>query len=133
MKDDKLNESQIARLAPMERYFGMVIRSGYCSPVPGEEEQKTMKDIWTELTGNVYPFSRGCSNCLFNLIHDMGQLYYAATGIDPFDVPKIVKPSPVAARKAPKNDETLSGGNTAQPKAKKPQNATKGTSKAKKQ
>lgn len=90
-----LNEEQLQRLAAYERYFGMAIRSGFCS-APPTEAIDTLQQVWAELTGKTYPVTRGCSVCIFNLIRDMGQLYYTATGKDPYDTARVVKKSPVS-------------------------------------
>lgn len=103
----QLSAEQIAQLAPFEQYFGPAIRSGYSS-YPGEANLQTMRNVWADLTGQPYPYHPGCSTCIFNIVKDMGLLYYAATGKDPYDVKKKVivykepqpKPAP-ATKKTP--------------------------------
>lgn len=73
----QLSEKQLNNLEPLERYFGTAIRSGYCS-YPGEANIELMRSTWAELTNQVYPFRAGCATCIFNLIRDLGTLYFAA-------------------------------------------------------
>lgn len=103
----QLTKEQIARLEPYEKYFGTAIRSGYCS-FPGEPALRVMRDVWAELTGQTYPYSPGCSTCIFNVVKDMGLLYYAAVGKDAWDEvkPKAAPVStPDAAALAAKRSE----------------------------
>ena len=72
----ELNLAQLNRLKPYVEYFRIAIRSGYCS-YPGPKAVNTMRDIWVELTGNTYPMNPSCSTCIFNLIRDMGTMYFA--------------------------------------------------------
>ena len=103
----QLTQAQIDRLQPYEKYFGTAIRSGYCS-FPGEAALKVMRDVWLELTGQTYPYNPGCSTCIFNVVKDMGLLYYAATGKDAWDdVRKKPAPEEEGAQQddAPANEE----------------------------
>lgn len=72
----ELNLAQLNRLRPYVSYFRIAIRSGYCS-YPGPKAVDTMREIWLELTGSNYPMNPSCSTCIFNLIRDMGTLYFA--------------------------------------------------------
>lgn len=135
-----MNEAQLEVLAPYEKYFGTAIRSGYAQH-PGTAAVETMRGIWRELTGRDYPVNMGCTNCLMNLLRDVGTLYFAAKDIDPYAIAHAVvktypkRPAPVAAAKAennPADGGKPSEGTTTPPKAKKPQNAAKKGKNAKK-
>ena len=107
----QLTPEQVALLAPYEKHFGTAIRAGYCN-YPGEQAIQTMRDVWAELTGTRYPYSAGCGFCLMNLVRDMGNLYYAASGRKPEDTapsrtivlnkPAEAAPAAVEAKEAPK-------------------------------
>lgn len=102
MSKDKLTAKQVQLLEPYENYFVTAIRSGYCS-YPGEAGLKLFRDIWAELTGQVYPFRAGCSDCIMNLVRDMGTLYFAERPErNPFFVrPEVTKepaPKPAPAK-----------------------------------
>lgn len=99
----QLNEDQIKALAPYESHFATAIRAGFAS-YPGEQAISKMRDIWTELTGSVYPMNASCSWCLMNLMRDLGQLYFAAVGKDPDNLVKkrtVVINRPAPAISAP--------------------------------
>ena len=80
----ELTKEQIERLAKYEEYFGCAVRSGYCSH-PGEHAMEEMRAVWAELTGKTYPYNASCSTCMFNVVKDMGLLYFAAIGRSAWD------------------------------------------------
>lgn len=158
-KEVKLNDAQLEALAPYEKYFGTAIRSGYAQH-PGTAAIETMRTVWAELTGQRYPMNLGCTRCLMNLLKDIGTLYFAAKGIDPYTAAQRIvkvyptmsdnfkklakeaaKPSPsaeaaidagIAAEKAAENGGTADGGTTAPAKEEKPKTGTKKGKNAKK-
>lgn len=81
----QLTTEQIEELRPYEKYFGSAIRAGYSS-YPGEAALDKMRNVWSALTGSIYPFRAGCSDCIMNLLRDVGTLYFSATGIDPWSL-----------------------------------------------
>lgn len=146
-KEVKLNDAQLEALAPYERYFGTAIRSGYAQH-PGTAAIETMRTVWAELTGQRYPMNLGCTRCLMNLLKDIGTLYFAAKGIDPYTAAqRIVKTyprndgavpekaaadAPAAAENTPENGGTADSGTTAPAKEEKPKTGTKKGKNAKK-
>lgn len=104
----QLTPAQIEELKPYEKHFGSVIRAGYSS-YPGEAALEKMRSVWNELTGTPYPFRVGCSDCIMNLLRDVGTLYFAATGIDPWSLVEkkvyshgsLVSTEPAGDAKAP--------------------------------
>lgn len=143
-KEVKLNDAQLEALAPYEKYFGTAIRSGYAQH-PGTAAIDTMRTVWAELTGQKYPMNLGCTRCLMNLLKDIGTLYFAARGIDPYTAAqRVVKTyakteaapakadAPAAAENTPENGETADGGTTAPAKEEKPKTGTKKGKNAKK-
>lgn len=83
MKETKLTPDQVAALAPYERFFGPAIRSSWCS-YPGQAGIDLMLDTWKAVTGSPRNYRQGCGNCILSLVKDVGTLYFAAAGIDPF-------------------------------------------------
>lgn len=81
----QLTTEQIEELRPYEKYFGSAIRAGYSS-YPGEAALDKMRNVWSAITGSIYPFRAGCSDCIMNLLRDVGTLYFSATGIDPWSL-----------------------------------------------
>lgn len=106
MSKDKLTKEQAERLTPYEKHFGTAIRSGYCS-YPGEAAIENMRNVWAELTGQTYPMRAGCSVCIFNLVRDLGVLWYAAAGKDPFAVVKATQKAKAAPKTAKTNKPAL--------------------------
>ncbi len=76
MKETKLTADQVHALAPYERQFTQATRAAWCS-YPGQAGIAKMCDIWESLTGSKYPYQPGCSNCLLNLVRDLGTIYFA--------------------------------------------------------
>ena len=63
-------------LRPYERNFKQATEAAWCS-YPGQAGISKMCDIWESLTGSKYPYQPGCSNCLLNLVRDLGTIYFA--------------------------------------------------------
>ena len=76
MKEKQLTAEQIKALQPYERYFKQATEAAWCS-YPGQAAIDKMRDIWLDLTGTKYPYQPGCSNCLLNLVRDLGHIYLA--------------------------------------------------------
>lgn len=79
-----LTDEQVSLLAPYEARFAQVLVSGNC-PFPGQSAIERMKAVWETQTGSTLPMRPGCSVCLFNLLKDLGTLYFAAVGKRPED------------------------------------------------
>lgn len=76
MKERQLTAAQITELQPYERHFKQATEAAWCS-YPGQAAIDKMRDIWLDLTGTKYPYQPGCSNCLLNLVRDLGHIYFA--------------------------------------------------------
>ena len=76
MNEQKLTAEQVLELQPYERHFTQATRAAWCS-YPGQAGIAKMLDIWESLTGSKYPYQPGCSNCLLNLVRDLGTIYFA--------------------------------------------------------
>ena len=79
MNEQKLTAEQVLELQPYERHFTQATRAAWCS-YPGQAGIAKMLDIWESLTGGKYPYQPGCSNCLLNLVRDLGTIYFAQKG-----------------------------------------------------
>ena len=76
MNKTTLTKEQLKALAPYERYFKQATLSRSCS-YPGAAAVEKMRAIWQDLTGTTQKFNTGCSVCIFNLVFDLGTLYFA--------------------------------------------------------
>ena len=76
MNEQRLTAEQVLELQPYERHFTQATRAAWCS-YPGQAGIAKMLDIWESLTGSKYPYQPGCSNCLLNLVRDLGTIYFA--------------------------------------------------------
>lgn len=76
MKEARLTAAQVLELRPYERNFKQATEAAWCS-YPGQAGISKMCDIWESLTGSKYPYQPGCSNCLLNLVRDLGTIYFA--------------------------------------------------------
>ena len=76
MNEQKLTAEQVLELQPYERHFTQATRAAWCS-YPGQAGIAKMLDIWESLSGSKYPYQPGCSNCLLNLVRDLGTIYFA--------------------------------------------------------
>ena len=76
MKEAKLTADQVRELQPYERNFKQATEAAWCS-YPGQAGIAKMQDIWESLTGSRYPYQPGCSNCLLNMVRDLGTIYFA--------------------------------------------------------
>lgn len=76
MKEARLTAEQVLELQPYERNFEQATKAAWCS-YPGQAGIAKMCDIWESLTGSKYPYQPGCSNCLLNLVRDLGTIYFA--------------------------------------------------------
>ena len=74
-KETKLTAEQMKALAPYERHFRQAIEAAWCS-YPGQEGIRIMLDAWASITGRRYGYKPCCSNCLLNLVRDMGTIYF---------------------------------------------------------
>ena len=76
MIEKKLTAAQVHLLEPLERNFKQATEAAWCS-YPGQAAIANMLQVWTDLTGQAYPYKPGCPNCLVNLVRDMGTIYFA--------------------------------------------------------
>jgi len=74
-KETKLTAEQMKALAPYERHFRQAIEASWCS-YPGQDGIRIMLDAWASITGRRYGYKPCCSNCLLNLVRDMGTIYF---------------------------------------------------------
>ena len=76
MNEQRLTAEQVLELQPYERHFTQATRAAWCS-YPGQAGIAKMLDIWESISGSKYPYQPGCSNCLLNLVRDLGTIYFA--------------------------------------------------------
>ena len=72
------NDTQFAELSRFEDNF----RTATSTPTGWTRriaipDQRRIKAIYTEATGERIPFNIGCGNCLLNLLKRAGKLYFA--------------------------------------------------------
>ena len=105
MNEQKLTAEQVLELQPYERHFTQATRAAWCS-YPGQAGIAKMLDIWESLTGSKYPYQPGCSNCLLNLVRDLGTIYFAQKdGVLAAEMAEKADSAPVEGTKAPKTRE----------------------------
>ena len=113
MNEQKLTAEQVLELQPYERHFTQATRAAWCS-YPGQAGIAKMLDIWESLTGSKYPYQPGCSNCLLNLVRDLGTIYFAQKGgVLAAEMAEKADSAPVEGTKAPKTRKTTSKGKKA--------------------
>ena len=79
----KLTTEQLEVLSKWEANFRTAVEAQWSAPIP-ETARQTILNIWNIATGEGRKLQRGCSRCAFQLVRDMGQLYFAekAAAID---------------------------------------------------
>ena len=75
-KPKKLTMSQLNRLRKYVPAMRTAVRSSWAR-YPGEAAVREMKAIWEEHTGTVRTMRLSCSDCILNLLKDLGTLYFA--------------------------------------------------------
>ena len=110
------NDTQFAELSRFEDNF----RTATSTPTGWTRriaipDQRRIKAIYTEATGERVPYNIGCGNCLLSLLKKAGKLYFAdkaerealAPVPEPEFDPAPVEPAPKkkATRKAPSKKE----------------------------
>ena len=96
MARTKLNEEEMAFLAPLEPKLKTAVEARWVSHLP-QSAIDGMLDIWENLTGTKRPFRQGCGTCILHLCIDLGTLYFAQ---------KPAKSAP----DAPNGNKTTAGG-----------------------
>jgi hypothetical protein len=72
----RLSDEQLATLQTWQANYDTVLRAKWAMN-PGTAALETMVGIWNAVTGQSRRLNPGCSNCIYNLLKDVGQLYYA--------------------------------------------------------
>lgn len=104
------NDTQFAELSRFEDNF----RTATSTPTGWTRriaipDQRRIKAIYTEATGERIPFNIGCGNCLLSLLKKAGKLYFAdkAEREKPAPVPEPeFDPAPVETEAKPKKKDT---------------------------
>lgn len=71
----RLTKEQLEILSQWETNFDTAIRAEWALN-PGTSAMETINNIWNAATGEGRRLNPGCSTCIFNLLMDMGQLYF---------------------------------------------------------
>lgn len=72
------NDTQFAELSKFEENFRTALStpSGWTRRIP-IPDQRRIKAIYTEATGERIPFTIGCGHCVLNLLKKAGKRYFA--------------------------------------------------------
>lgn len=109
------NDTQFAELSRFEENF----RTATSTPTGWTRriaipDQRRIKAIYTEATGERVPYNIGCGNCLLSLLKKAGKLYFAdkearekvpEPAFDPAPVETEPAPKKKASKKAPAKKE----------------------------
>lgn len=109
------NDTQFAELSKFEENF----RTATSTPTGWTRriaipDQRRIKAIYTEATGERVPYNIGCGNCLLSLLKKAGKLYFAdkeerekvpEPAFDPAPVEPEPAPKKKASKKAPAKKE----------------------------
>ena len=107
------NDTQFAELSKFEENFRTALStpSGWTRRI-SIPDQRRIKAIYTEATGERIPYTIGCGHCVLNLLKKAGKLYFA----DKAEMEKAA--AEVKAEKAPESVVKLDSAD-AKPKARK--------------
>lgn len=103
MTTKQFTPEQMAQLAAFERYFDQAINARFCS-YPGRHNIDTMLALWNEATDSKRTLRMGCGDCLFNLVADLGTLYYAQRSLETASKPVTksnASPAPAPSKPTP--------------------------------
>lgn len=70
-----LTDEQFNALAPYEKYFETMVKAKW-SRHPGNVALELIHSIHCQVMGHAYKMNKGCSNCISNLLSDMGTIYF---------------------------------------------------------
>lgn len=76
MARQKLNEEEMAFLAPLEPKLKTAVEARWISHLPTAAIDG-MLGIWESVTGTKRPFRQGCNTCILHLAIDLGTMYFA--------------------------------------------------------
>lgn len=72
----RLTQEQIKELEPYERHFTTAVRSQFVR-YPGMAALTKMHDIYKGIVPNAPRLNTGCATCAYNLVKDLGTIYFA--------------------------------------------------------
>lgn len=72
----RLTKEQIKELEPYERHFTTAVRSQFVR-YPGMAALTKMHEIYKGIVPNAPRLNAGCATCAYNLVRDLGNIYFA--------------------------------------------------------
>lgn len=72
----RLTDEQFKALLPYQKHFETIVRSQWARH-PGIAALDLMQEIYNEVSGTKMRLNKGCSNCISNLMSDLGKIFLA--------------------------------------------------------